>query len=71
MLFTLFFICLAFFWSQWVWSFHVRLMLSSLNACLIISRISNTLFLWFAQNLRLFLCQINREIAFGHIHDSK
>jgi hypothetical protein len=38
------------FRSQWVWTFRVRLMLSSSNACLIMARVSASLFLRFAQN---------------------
>jgi hypothetical protein len=33
------------------------------NACLIIAWVSVALFLWFAQNLMLFLCWTHREIA--------
>jgi hypothetical protein len=51
--------------------FRVRLLLSSSNACLIISKISVPLFLTFAQNLTLFLCLIHREISSGQIHGSK
>jgi hypothetical protein len=46
------------------------LMLSSLNACLIIVRVSSALFPRFAQNLTHTLCRIHREIASSHIHDS-
>jgi hypothetical protein len=51
--------------------FRVRLMLSSTNTCLIISRVLVSLSPRFAENLTLFLCQIRREIASGQIHDSK
>jgi hypothetical protein len=47
------------FQSRWVRTFHVRLMLSSQNACLIIARVSVALFPRFVQNLMLFLCQIH------------
>jgi hypothetical protein len=40
MLLTLLFTRLAFFRSRWVWTFRVRLMLSSRNAYLIIARVS-------------------------------
>jgi hypothetical protein len=36
------------FRSWWVWTFHVWLMLSSTNACLIIARVSVALFPRFA-----------------------
>jgi hypothetical protein len=60
-----------FFHSRWVWTFCVRLMLSSQNACLIIARVSAAFLPRFAQNFMLFLCRIHREIASGQIHDSK
>jgi hypothetical protein len=59
------------FRSWWVWTYCARLILSSQNACLIIARVSVTLFLRFAQNLVLFLCRIHCEIASAQIHDSK
>jgi hypothetical protein len=59
------------FRSRRVWTFSVQHMLSSLNACLIIARVSVALFPRFSQNLMLFLCRIHRKIASGQIHDSK
>jgi hypothetical protein len=49
----------------------LRLMLSSLNTCLIIARVSFQFFLRLAQNLILFLCRIRLKIASGQIHNSK
>jgi hypothetical protein len=46
-------------------------MLSSLNACLIIARVSVTIFPTSAQNLMLFLCRIHCKIASGQIRYSK
>jgi hypothetical protein len=43
------------FRCRWVWTFHVWLMLSSPNACLIIAWFSVALFPTFTQNLMLFL----------------
>jgi hypothetical protein len=54
------------FRSLWVWSFHVRLMLSSQNACLITTRASLTLFPpppRFVQILMHTRCRIHREVA--------
>jgi hypothetical protein len=53
------------------WIFHVWLMLSSLNAYLIIARVSVALFPRFAQNFMLFLCRIHHEISSRQVHDSK
>jgi hypothetical protein len=50
---------------------HVRLTLSSPNACVIIAKVSVALFPRFAQNLMPFLCRIHREIASSQMHDSK
>jgi hypothetical protein len=58
------------FCSRWVWTFRIRLVLSSPNASLITVRVSVAFFPWFAQNLMLFPCRIKREIASGQIHDS-
>jgi hypothetical protein len=55
----------------WVFTFRVRLMCFSPNACLIIASISVALFPGLAQNLMLFLCQVHREIASSQMHDSK
>jgi hypothetical protein len=55
------------FQSRWVWTSLVRPILSSPNACLIIGRVSIARFPRVAQNLMLFLCRINREIASGQI----
>jgi hypothetical protein len=52
--------------SQWVWTFHVQLMLFSLNTFLIFARVSVTLFQRFTQNLMLF----HHEISSGQMHDS-
>jgi hypothetical protein len=57
--------------SQLVWAFHVRLILSSPKACLIIVRVSVALFPRFAQHLMLFLCRSHREIATGQMYNSK
>jgi hypothetical protein len=59
------------FRSRRVWTFRVGLLLSSLNAYLIISRVYVALFQSFAKHLMLFLCWIHREIASGQIPDSK
>jgi hypothetical protein len=53
---------------------RVRPMLSSLNACLIIARVSITLFSEICKKFdahSLFLCRIHSKIASGRIHDSK
>jgi hypothetical protein len=55
---------------RWVWTFHLQLMLSFPNACLIIT-VSITLSLKLEQNFMLFLCGIHREITLGQIDDSK
>jgi hypothetical protein len=57
------------FW--WGWTFCVQFMLSSLNACLIITRIYVTFFPRFALNLMLFLCWIHCEATSRQLHDSK
>jgi hypothetical protein len=67
--FALYHSCLLWFW--WVWTFCVQLMLSFPKTCLIIARVSVTLFPRFAQNLMLFLCWVHCEIASGQMHDSK
>jgi hypothetical protein len=59
------------FWSQWVWTFPVRLMVSFLNVHLLFTRVSVSLFPRFAQYLMLFLCRIHREIASVQMHDCK
>jgi hypothetical protein len=59
------------FRSRRVLTFHVRLMLSTLNACLITARISVPLFPRFAQNVVLCLCWVHREIETRQIHDTK
>jgi hypothetical protein len=45
---------------------HVLLMLSSLNTCLIISRVSVSIFLTFAQNLIHIRCSFVRSIKKSH-----
>jgi hypothetical protein len=50
---------------------HVRLILSSLNACLIITRVTVALFPRFAQHLMLTFCQIHHKIASGQRNYSK
>jgi hypothetical protein len=57
--------------SRRVWTFRIRLMFSSPNACLITARASVAPFPRFTQNLMLFLCRIRRKIASGQIHDYK
>jgi hypothetical protein len=52
-------------------TFRVQLMLSFLNAWLIIAGASGALILRFAQNVMLFFCQIHWKIASDQIHDSK
>jgi hypothetical protein len=59
------------FRSRWLWTFRLRLMLPSPKACLIISRVFVALLSRFAQNLTLFLCRIQSEIAPGQINDPK
>jgi ABC-type dipeptide/oligopeptide/nickel transport system permease subunit len=71
MLLTLLFTCLAFFGLGEFGLSHWELMLSSLNAFLINSRVSVALFPRFAQNLMLFLCQIHHEITSGQIHSAE
>jgi hypothetical protein len=63
MLFNLLFACLAFYRSKWVWTFCVRLMFSSPNACLIIAKFSVAIFLRFAQNLMHTQCSFVEFIA--------
>jgi hypothetical protein len=58
------------FQCRWVWTFLLQLMLSSPNACLIISRVSVPHFPRYVQKLMLFLCWIHPEIASGQIHES-
>jgi hypothetical protein len=55
----------------WVWTFHVKLMLSTLNSSLIIFRVSVALSPIFVQNSMLVLCRIHREMTSGQIHDCK
>jgi hypothetical protein len=55
---------------QWIWTFRVRLMVSSPNTCLIIAGVSVALFLIILQNLTLFLSGIHRKTVSGQIHDS-
>jgi hypothetical protein len=71
MLLTPLFICLVFFRSRRVCAFRVCLMFLSSNTCLIIVTAFVTLFQSFAQNLRLFHCRVDREIASGRMNDSK
>jgi hypothetical protein len=59
------------FRSRWVWTFCVRLMLYSLNSCLITVRVFVSRFPTFARNVMLFLCQIHCEISSGQILYSK
>jgi hypothetical protein len=69
--FSLHLSCLFRFWFRFrVWTFRVRLMPSSPNACLIIAKISVPCLPRFAQSLVLFLCRILREILSGQIHNS-
>jgi hypothetical protein len=49
------------FQSRWVWALRVQLVLSSLNACLLIAKVFTALFSRSAQNLMLFLCQVHSE----------
>jgi hypothetical protein len=55
------------FLSQWVCTFHsntlVQLILSSLNARLVIARVSFVLFPRFAQNLMHTCCQVQCKIT--------
>jgi hypothetical protein len=54
------------------WACHsnnrIRLMISSLTACLIVERVSVALLQDLQKKLMLFLCGIHREIASGHHH---
>jgi hypothetical protein len=59
------------FRSRRVPTFRVWLMLSSLNACLNIVRVSVTLFQRLVQNLMQFLCWIHHKITLDQIRDSK
>jgi hypothetical protein len=56
------------FRSWRVLTLRVRLMLSSPHACLIISRVSATLFLSFAQNSMLLLCRTNRQATYTTLY---
>jgi hypothetical protein len=71
MLLSLLFTCLAYFDIGEFGLFQWKLMISSLNACLIIARVPVALFLTFAHNLMLFLCRIHREITSGQIKGRK
>jgi hypothetical protein len=51
------------FLSQWVWAFSIQLMLSSPNACLIIARVSVSLFPRFAQ---ICFCSFVESIVKSH-----
>jgi hypothetical protein len=63
------------FRSRWIWTFPLGGLLLCLRVtrkvCLIITRVSVALLPRFVQNLILLLCRNYREIASGHIHDSK
>jgi hypothetical protein len=63
MLSTLPFTYLAVLRSQWIWTFRVRLMLSSPNIRLISARVSVALPPRYAQNLMHTRCRIHREIV--------
>jgi hypothetical protein len=69
-LLTLLLTCLVFSRSQWLWTFSVQLMISSLNDCLLIASISMALFLRSAQDL-IFLRQIHCKIAWLQIKGCK
>jgi hypothetical protein len=60
-------------WSEPSMQFkhHVRLIRSSLNACLIIAGVSAALFPRFARHLMQNRCRIHCEIASDQIHDFK
>jgi hypothetical protein len=58
------------FLYRWVWTFRARLF-SSLNACIIIARVSIAVLQRFLQNLMLFLRQIHLEIISDQIPFSK
>jgi hypothetical protein len=59
------------FRSRWVTTFRIGIMPPSPNACLIIARVTVSLFPKFVQNLMLFLCRIRSVIASGQMNDSK
>jgi hypothetical protein len=74
-LLALLFTCLDLFQSRWVWAFPFStrgwLMLSSLNACLILARVPVPLVPRFAWNLMHTCCWIHREITSSQIHNFK